>query len=675
MDRLTAEDPSRIGPYRIVARLGAGGMGLVYLARSEGGRTLAIKVVQGEFAQHPEFRRRFAREVAAARRVGGEWTADVLDADTEAETPWVATQYVPGPDLHSVVAEQYGPLPEHSVRVLANRLALALRAVHGAGLVHRDLKPSNVLVTVDGPRVIDFGIARALDSVTGDSLHTRTGVVIGSPGFMSPEQVRGLDVTPASDVFCLGAVLAYAATGRQPFGAADRGLHAQMFRVAEEEPDLDGVPESLLPLVRECLTKDPDARPTVERVAERTVTVEGEEWLPGAVLGQLGRHAAQLLDFDALVAPAGSTTRRSSDVPHRPADVPRQPSDVPHRPTVAVHDAPTAAASAPVPPAFAADPPAVPAPSFAPAQAPVAVGPDRPGGRDRKRRRPLLLGAVVLAVLAAGGGLVALQPWEKEKGKGAADGAGTGTDQGAVEVPTALQGPWEGTLEDKVNGKVIGHIPVRLDVDSDGAKFSWMDSTHTCTWDSPAESTSRGPGAGEHELSLGTGDFEHAEPEAGAASCPPWAEATVRTQGDGRLTWEAMGKKIQFAKAKGRNRTEVPVDVVGDWRPEPASERQHNGYRLEALTIPSGTLAESAVLLRYRGTEGNLCHYKGGVFSGAETTVAVYASGPNSAEKSAPGCPAEQPTFTAAVSLSGGLTLDVNELDGPSPRVVMKSGG
>ncbi|MGW7330516.1 MFS transporter [Streptomyces sp. NPDC054840] len=305
MDQLIAEDPSRIGPYRLIARLGAGGMGLVYLGRSEGGRTVAVKVVQAEFAGNPEFRRRFAREVAAARRVGGSWTAAVLDADTEAAVPWVATQYIPGPDLQTVVARQFGPLPEDSVRTLANRLALALRAVHEAGLIHRDLKPSNVLITVDGPRVIDFGIARAMDSLTGDSLHTRTGMLIGSPGFMSPEQVRGLELSPASDVFCLGAVLVYAATGRMLFGATDTGLNAHLFRIAEEEADLTGVPESLVELVGACLHKDPARRPAPEEVAARTAADAAGEWLPGAVLAQLGRHAAQLLDY-APASPVGA---------------------------------------------------------------------------------------------------------------------------------------------------------------------------------------------------------------------------------------------------------------------------------------------------------------------------------------------------------------------------------
>ncbi|MFE2547922.1 MDR family MFS transporter [Streptomyces sp. NPDC059355] len=335
MDQLIAEDPTRIGPYRLIARLGAGGMGLVYLGRSEGGRTVAVKVVQAEYAGHPEFRRRFAREVAAARRVGGSCTAAVLDADPEAAVPWVATQYIPGPDLHAVVAEHFGPLPEHSVHTLANRLALALQAVHEAGLIHRDLKPSNVLVTVDGPRVIDFGIARAMDSLAEQhSLHTRTGMLIGSPGFMSPEQVRGLELTPASDVFCLGAVLVYAATGRLLFGATDTGLNAHLFRVAEEEADLAGVPDVLVDLVRACLHKDPARRPSPREVAERTAPDQAAEWLPGAVLAQLGRHAAELLDFAPSIpaqhrpepqAPATASTEAPAPQDQPPAQPPPLP--------------------------------------------------------------------------------------------------------------------------------------------------------------------------------------------------------------------------------------------------------------------------------------------------------------------------------------------------------------
>ncbi|MEV6582702.1 MDR family MFS transporter [Streptomyces sp. NPDC051582] len=355
MDQLTAEDPARIGPYRLIARLGAGGMGLVYLGRSEGGRTVAVKVVQAEYAGHPEFRRRFAREIAAARKVGGSCTAAVLDADPEAAVPWVATQYIPGPDLHAVVARHFGPLPEHSVHTLANRLALALQAVHGAGLIHRDLKPSNVLVTVDGPRVIDFGIARAMDSLAEEhSLHTRTGMLIGSPGFMSPEQVRGLELTPASDVFCLGAVLVYAATGRLLFGATDTGLNAHLFRIAEEEADLTGVPAALVDLVRACLHKDPARRPTPREVAERTTPDQAPEWLPGAVLAQLGRHAAELLDYAPVIpaqapAPAETPAPQGPPLPSAYAPAPLAAFD-PARGFGPPPGAPAAAWQAPPPP-------------------------------------------------------------------------------------------------------------------------------------------------------------------------------------------------------------------------------------------------------------------------------------------------------------------------------------
>ncbi|MFI9568747.1 serine/threonine-protein kinase [Streptomyces rishiriensis] len=305
MEKLGPGDPQRIGGYRLLARLGAGGMGRVYLARSDRGRTVAVKLVRRELAAREEFRARFRQEVRNAQRVGGFWTAPVLDADTEAAVPWVATGYVAGPSLKQVVSHDHGPLPERSVRILAAGLAHALTNIHAAGIVHRDLKPSNVMVTIEGPRVIDFGVARALESVTGDSGLTQTGAVIGSPGFMAPEQVRGDGVTPASDVFCLGSVIAYAATGVLPFGAPDDGAHALMFRIAEDEPDLAGVPEGVADLVRACLRKDPAARPSLARVLELTgvddTVSDGrsrDPWLPSALVAQLGRHAVRLLEVE-----------------------------------------------------------------------------------------------------------------------------------------------------------------------------------------------------------------------------------------------------------------------------------------------------------------------------------------------------------------------------------------
>ena len=294
MHVLEPGDPRRMGDFTLIGRLGAGAMGQVFLGRSAGGRAAAVKVVRAALAEVPEFRARFRQEVAALHRVGGEWTAPVLGADTEAAVPWVATEYVPGPSLHEVVESGYGPLPEATLHSLAGRLARALCAIHGAGLVHRDLKPANILLTVDGPRIIDFGIARALDTVAG-SLRTSTGVVLGSPGFMSPEQVRGQRVTPAADMFSLGCVLVYAATGRLPFGSSELGLHTVMFRIAEEEPDLTGVPQTLTGLVTACLAKDPQRRPTAEQLAVHTGTDTAGPWLPAELLAELGRLAARML--------------------------------------------------------------------------------------------------------------------------------------------------------------------------------------------------------------------------------------------------------------------------------------------------------------------------------------------------------------------------------------------
>ncbi|MGW1123290.1 protein kinase domain-containing protein, partial [Streptomyces tanashiensis] len=296
MQPLQAHDPERVADYRLLGRLGEGGMGVVYLARSPRGRMVAVKTIRAELAAAPDFRRRFAKETAVAQQVGGDWTAAVLAADPEAALSWVATTYVAGPTLQQVVAERHGPLPEPSVRGLASGLCRALGDIHAAGLVHRDLKPSNVMVTIDGPKVIDFGIARALNSTTGGL--TSTGVVIGSPGFMSPEQIRGERLTEASDIFSLGTVLAFAASGRLPFDAAEGQAHALMYRVVHEAPDLAGVPEPLQGMLAACLAKDPADRPTLAELRERQETQYRSlgPWLPLEVLTRLGQEAVQLLD-------------------------------------------------------------------------------------------------------------------------------------------------------------------------------------------------------------------------------------------------------------------------------------------------------------------------------------------------------------------------------------------
>ncbi|MDH6110393.1 serine/threonine protein kinase/outer membrane protein assembly factor BamB [Kitasatospora sp. MAP12-15] len=345
---LEPTDPPAVGPYLLLARLGAGGMGRVYLARSAGGRTVAVKVVRSELAEDQEFRERFRREVAAAQAVSGVYTAPVVDADRDGPNPWLATAYVLGPSLTEAVAA-HGPLPVAAVRALGAGLAQALSAVHAAGLVHRDLKPSNVLLAADGPRVIDFGIARALD---GDRL-TSTGVVVGSPGFMCPEQAAGAPMGPSGDVFSLGSVLVYAATGAGPFSQDTESAGsaaALLYRVIHDEPALDALPAELRPAVTACLAKNPADRPTPAELVDllsggRTQLRSG--WLPSELSSDIATHAAAVMDLE--------TPARGSSAP--PAD-PRLTAD--HPPTRLDAAAPaehtvklTGSATPPEPPAQA----------------------------------------------------------------------------------------------------------------------------------------------------------------------------------------------------------------------------------------------------------------------------------------------------------------------------------
>ncbi|WP_181798041.1 serine/threonine-protein kinase, partial [Streptomyces sp. WELS2] len=242
---LQADDPAAVAGYRPAARLGAGGMGRVYLSHTRGGRPVALKVVRPELADDPDFRRRFRREVTAARRVRGAYTAELIDADPDGSPPWLATVYVPGPSLADAVARR-GPLPVAAVLWLMAGVAEALQAIHAEGVVHRDLKPSNVLLAADGPRVIDFGIALAADGTS----YTATGSTIGTPAFMAPEQATGGEVTAATDVFALGQTAAFAALGRPLYGEGP-GVNV-LYRIVHSEPDLSLLPEPLRPLFAWC---------------------------------------------------------------------------------------------------------------------------------------------------------------------------------------------------------------------------------------------------------------------------------------------------------------------------------------------------------------------------------------------------------------------------------------
>jgi len=274
---LQPADPREIGPYRLLGKLGSGGMGHVFLGMSAGGRPIAVKVIREELADDPQFRSRFRREVAAARMVSGLFTAMVVDADLDGEVPWLATAYVPGPSLTDAV-RQHGPFPARTLLALAAGLAESLSAIHAAGVVHRDLKPSNVLLAEDGPRVIDFGISEAAEA----SALTGANVVIGSPGFMSPEQVLGQEIGPPSDIFSLGAVLTFAGTAQGPFGSGADA--ARVYRLVNSPARLGLLPAEIRPLVGSCLAKHPSDRPTARQLLAEVGAIQPERgWLSESI--------------------------------------------------------------------------------------------------------------------------------------------------------------------------------------------------------------------------------------------------------------------------------------------------------------------------------------------------------------------------------------------------------
>jgi serine/threonine protein kinase len=315
VEALRPGDPQLVGSYRLLNRLGSGGMGRVFLGRSPGGRLVAVKVIRSELAADPDFRARFAQEVTSARRVSGLYTAPLVDADPDAAEPWLVTSYVDGPSLAGAIAAN-GPMPATGVVALALALAEGLAGIHAVGVVHRDLKPSNVLLAADGPRIIDFGISRAVDA----SVMTQAGMVVGSPGFMSPEQANGNAVGPASDVFSLGTVLAYAGTGVGPFGT---GMpEVLLYRVVHGSPALDNVPAPLRPVIERCMSKDPEQRPTsLDLLALLTGLAPGlPAWPEGwARMNGIARAAP----------PAGSQAGHPASVAARPSEQTRLPEAMP----------------------------------------------------------------------------------------------------------------------------------------------------------------------------------------------------------------------------------------------------------------------------------------------------------------------------------------------------------
>jgi serine/threonine protein kinase len=430
---LGLEDPTEISGYVLRGKLGEGGMGSVFLSYTRGGQPVALKVIRREFAEDPEFLLRFTREVEAARRVQGAYTAAVLDSSVEGPQPWLASSYVAGPSLAHAVQE-YGPLPVATVLPLVAGVAEALQSVHAVDVVHRDLKPSNVLLAADGPRVIDFGIARATDATS----LTGSDVRLGTPAYMAPEQAEGGPASPALDVFTLGLVAHFAATGEHPFG--EGGAHALLYRIVAQEPDLAACPEPLRPLLARCMAKDPDERPTpsdvideCHRIAEAEGTTLARQegwWLPADVAEEMPQHAV------ADLAPASAPADASAAVPNAgpvadappadapPADPSRAPADL--APTRPQSYSPTVPAQ-----------PGGPAPADRPSDQPSDQPPHptrtvRLGGADRGKsgraarltqtlfggphRRTKVTGAGVVALAVIAGATVALLNGQSEDG-------------------------------------------------------------------------------------------------------------------------------------------------------------------------------------------------------------------------------------------------------------------
>ncbi|MFF3528446.1 protein kinase [Streptomyces rubiginosohelvolus] len=578
MDKLGPDDPHHIGAYRLLGRLGEGGMGQVFLARSDRGRTVALKLVRRELAERPEFRARFRQEVHAAHRVGGAWTAPVLDSDTEAPVPWVATGYVAGPSLQRIVSGRpgapvtasgaYGPLPARSVRFLGSGLAHALQHIHGAGLIHRDLKPSNVLMTIDGPRVIDFGIARALESVADGDL-TRTGVLVGSPGFMAPEQVRGERVTTACDVFCLGSVLAYAASGRLPFGTAESGgVHALMFRIAQEDPDLTGVPEELAGVVRDCLAKDPAARPGTDEILARLGEADADEpWLPATLLAQLGRQAVGLLDAEdpeepgKPEAPGRPGSPRGSESPQAP-EAARTPVS-PQRPAgpAVPPSGPRTLASPPWPPT-PAQPTQLSQPAYPAAPIPPAHFAPTPPPPARERRSAgatiALIAVAVVVAIGAGGSVYAFMKGDgpgttaSPGPSGSADtGSGGKGQQGSGQgtVPEGFLGTWSGSIPGE-QGSSTRTLTIRqgdvgdqvLALTAEGPLASG--SSYHCEFSAPLADSPAGDGP----VRIGPSTVSSGRP---AASCTPGkpTELTLLPDGTLRRTTTGTGESLIYTKS------------------------------------------------------------------------------------------------------------------------------
>ncbi|MET9499628.1 protein kinase [Streptomyces sp. NPDC006552] len=476
---LGAEDPPVVGGYRLAAVLGTGGMGKVYLSYTPGGRPIALKVIRPEFSQDPEFRRRFEQEVTLAQRVQGLYTAPVIDGDTKGKQPWLATAYVPGPSLAHAVG-QHGALPLRSALLLTVGVAEALTVIHGAGIVHRDLKPANVLLAADGPRVIDFGIARAADATS----LTGTGVSVGTPHFMAPEQAAAGTVTPATDVFALGQITAFAAIGAPAFG--EGSSHAVLYRIVHEDPDLSQLPDILRPLVSHCLSRDPADRPSLTQIIEQchelspTPLRQGEDWLPqtfaSSITERLRLPEPAPTPPPTATAPTAPPTPAPGMQPHAPtAFSPHTPPPSPYAHTA--HHQPVAGPAPYQTPAPGQGHP-TPHPQWNRGYAqphPGMPGP-RPWGAPPppKKRTGLIVAGVVIGVFAALAVIGALLPdGDKDDGRtGSSSSSGSGGSGKGGARPDPKPAAYKGIdLTEDYYLKLGDNPPKPLDGGDTGAMY------------------------------------------------------------------------------------------------------------------------------------------------------------------------------------------------------------
>jgi serine/threonine protein kinase len=474
MDGLQPGDPGSVGSYRLLGRLGVGGMGQVFLGVSPGGRKVAVKLIHPAHAETRQFRERFAREIEAARRVGGFHTAMVIDADPAANPPWMITAYIDGPSLQDIVYRD-GTLPADRVRELGAALAEGLAAIHACGLVHRDLKPSNVILAADGPRIIDFGIARSVGAIT----LTTAGAVVGTYAYMSPEQVRGEPTGPASDVFSLAALLAHAATGRLPFG--DDSAAAVMFRIVAEPADLAGLADpALYDLLTACLAKSPQARPEV-----RTVLAK----LSGVVPSPPGTRPPR-----PAVSPTGFAATRTAE--------PATPTHLP-----------------------AAPPPHTPQPP--------------PGRSSRSRRKTTLLATGATAVLAAVLALVlpiALSPSSHAKPPGNRDKAASVSDPTLAATTNSVAAVTGLRAEDHHVNSTVGYngaihvdftVPRSTSTQLKSVQYGLNAATVSGTWTrpgTPGSTTEKSIG----NLTNGTSYVVYVRGCDADGQCGPWSGPSNR---------------------------------------------------------------------------------------------------------------------------------------------------